>query len=76
MDKDKIKDLVLNEGLTITDLIDVVIELNGFIGVGLIRLGDDLKQYLYNMMIKFTVQGISVINFNIKQTNLAFSSIN
>ena len=48
MDKEKIKDLVLNEGLTISDLIDVVIDLNGIIGVGLIRLGDDIKDYLYN----------------------------
>ena len=52
MNKDKIKQLVLDEGLTITDLIDVVIELNGFIGVGLIRLGDDLKDYLYNKIKK------------------------
>ncbi len=48
MDKDKIKQLVTEEGLTITDLIDVVIELNGFIGVGLISLGDDLKKYIYD----------------------------
>tara|TARA_Y100001938_G_scaffold9364_1_gene11628 strand:- start:1222 stop:1377 length:156 start_codon:yes stop_codon:yes gene_type:complete len=48
MDKERIKDLVLNEGLTISDLIDVVIDLNGIIGVGLIRLGDDIKDYLYN----------------------------
>tara|TARA_R100001594_G_scaffold44767_1_gene77286 strand:- start:4904 stop:5062 length:159 start_codon:yes stop_codon:yes gene_type:complete len=52
MNKDKIKDLVLNEGLTITDLIDVVVDLNGFIGVGLIRLGDDLKEYIYDKITK------------------------
>ena len=52
MDKDKIKDLVLNEGLTITDLIDVVIEINGFIGVGIIRLADDIKDYILNKIKK------------------------
>ena len=48
MNKEKIKTLVKKEGLTLTDLIDVVVELNGFIGVGLIRLGDDLKDYCYD----------------------------
>lgn len=48
MSKEEIKNLVLNEGLEITDLIDVVIELNGFIGVGLISLGDGLKEYVYS----------------------------
>ena len=48
MDKDKIQNLIIDEGLTITDLIDVVVELNGIIGVGFIRLGDDLKEYCYN----------------------------
>ncbi len=48
MDKDKIKKLVNEEGLTITDLIDVVIELNGIIGVGLISLGDGLQKYTHN----------------------------
>ena len=45
MNKEDIKDLVLNEDLTITDLIDVVVELNGIIGVGLITLGNQLKDY-------------------------------
>ena len=48
MKKEDIKKLVLEEGLTITDVIDVVIELNGFIGVGLISLGDQLKTYVYS----------------------------
>jgi len=46
MDKEEIKRLVKEEGLTITDLIDVVVELNGFIGVGLISLGENLKEYV------------------------------
>ncbi len=45
MDKEKIKQLVLEEELTITDLIDVVIELNGIIGVGKITLGEQLENY-------------------------------
>lgn len=48
MTKEEIKKLVLKQGSTITDLIDVVIEMNGFIGVGLITLGDGLKEYCYN----------------------------
>jgi hypothetical protein len=46
--KDEIKRLMLEEGLTITDMIDVVIELNGIIGVGLITLGDQLQDYCHN----------------------------
>jgi hypothetical protein len=50
--KEQIKKLVLNNGLTITDLIDVVIEINGFVGVGLISLGDNLKEYTYSKIHK------------------------
>lgn len=46
--KDEIRELVEENGLTITDLIDVVIEINGIIGVGLITLGDQLRKYVYN----------------------------
>jgi hypothetical protein len=45
MDKEVIKKLVIEDGLTITSLIDTVIELNGIIGVGLISLGNDLNDY-------------------------------
>lgn len=45
IDKEELKKLVLNRGLTLTDLIDVVIELNAIIGVGLITLGDNLSDY-------------------------------
>lgn len=48
MDKKEIKRLILEEGLTITDVIDCVIDINGIIGVGLISLGDGLKDYVYN----------------------------
>ena len=33
---------------TLTEVIDAVVEINGIIGVGLISLGDDLKDYCYN----------------------------
>lgn len=48
MEKKKIEQYVIEEGLTITDLIDVVVELNGIIGVGLISLGDGLREYTHN----------------------------
>ncbi len=48
MTKEEIKELLLTRNLQITDVIDIVIELNAFIGVGLITLGDDLKEYCYN----------------------------
>jgi hypothetical protein len=52
MNKDKIKELVLNEELTITDVIDVVAELNGIIGVGLITLGKGLDEYVCSKINK------------------------
>lgn len=57
MDKKKIKKLVLEEGLTITDLIDVVVEMNGLVGVGLISLGDNLKQYCTDKIPKQRSEG-------------------
>ena len=45
MEKKKIKKLVLTQGLSITDLIDVVVDLNGIIGVGLVTLGKNLDEY-------------------------------
>jgi hypothetical protein len=47
MNKEEIKQLLIN-GLTIQEVIDAVIEINGIIGVGLITLGDNLQQYCYN----------------------------
>lgn len=41
-----VKVLVMKHGLTMTQLIDVVIEINGFVGVGLISLGEDTKNYI------------------------------
>jgi hypothetical protein len=45
MSKEELLDLVITKGLTIEQLIDVVVEYNGIIGVGLITLGDQLKKY-------------------------------
>ncbi len=45
MDKEELKKLILEKGLTITDLIDIIVELNGIIGVGLITLGEQLNEY-------------------------------
>ena len=50
MSSKKYKKLLLEEGLDVYDLIDEVIEINGFIGVGIIRLGDSLKDYCYNKL--------------------------
>lgn len=52
LSKDQIKQLVLENGLTITDLIEVVVDLNGFIGVGLITLGDQLQEFTHNLINK------------------------
>ena len=46
--KKEIEDLIINRNLEITDVIDVVIDLNAIIGVGLITLGDQLKEYCRN----------------------------
>ncbi|MCK9544948.1 MAG: hypothetical protein M0R03_23275 [Novosphingobium sp.] len=45
MSKEELLDLVINKGLTIKQLIDTVVEYNGIVGVGLITLGDQLKEY-------------------------------
>ena len=43
---EEIKGLIINKGLTIMNVIDNVIELNGIIGVGLISLGDGIRNYI------------------------------
>ena len=44
----EIRKEVMDGNLTITDVIDTVIEVNGLIGVGLITLGDQLKEYCWH----------------------------
>lgn len=48
MEKEALKKLILEQGLTITDVVDAVVELNGIVGVGLISLGDRLRDYCYD----------------------------
>lgn len=43
-----IKKLLSDGHITLTDVINGVIDLNGLVGVGLLTLGDELKQYCYN----------------------------
>ena len=45
---DQLKGQIKAGHFTLTEVIDVVVEINGIIGVGLISLGDDLKDYCYN----------------------------
>ena len=52
IDKKEIERLVLEEELTIMDVIDVVVGINAIIGVGLITLGDVLQQYCYDKIKK------------------------
>ena len=49
---DQIKQLMIENNLTITKCIDVAIQLNGIVGVGLITLGDQLKEYTHNKIEK------------------------
>lgn len=43
--KKEIERIVLEEGMIVEDVIDVVIKLNGLVGVGLVSLGDKLRDY-------------------------------
>ena len=52
LSKEDVKELIMKHGLTLTQLIDVVIEINGFVGVGLISLGDDTKNYIHGKIKK------------------------
>lgn len=45
---EEIKKLILERGLTLTVVIDAVIEVDGIIGVGLITLADTLNDYCTN----------------------------
>ncbi len=46
MTKEEIEKLIHEKGLTLTDVIDVVTELNGFVGVGFISFADDISNYI------------------------------
>ena len=53
---EEILQLVLENNLTITRLIDVVVKHNGIIGVGLITLGDQLKEYVNSKIEKHSAE--------------------
>jgi len=52
MDKKELTALITEGKITLTDVIDIVIELNGFIGVGLISLGEDIQKYIVEKIHK------------------------
>ena len=51
MDK-KLRDCLIDGDFTLTDVIDEVIDINALIGVGIISLGDHLKEYCYDKIGK------------------------
>jgi hypothetical protein len=57
MDKKLIEKLILEQDLIVEEVIDVVIEINGIIGVGLISLGDALQEYVHNKINKRSSDG-------------------
>lgn len=46
--QEEILRLMLQNGLTLEKVIDVVVDSNAIIGVGLISLGDSIKDYIYH----------------------------
>jgi len=52
MRKKELTKLVETGEITLTDVIDVVVELNGFIGVGLISFGEELDRYVRDKISK------------------------
>lgn len=44
--KEEIEKLILERGLTVTDVIDVVIDLNGIVGVGFISFAAQISEYI------------------------------
>lgn len=52
LEKEELKKLILEEKFTLADVIDNIVEINGIVGVGLITLGEQLKQYCLNKIDK------------------------
>jgi len=46
--QEEVFSLIKDRGLTIEKVLDVIIDANRFVGVGLISLGDQMKEYVYN----------------------------
>lgn len=53
----QIKLLMIENDVSLTDVIDITIESNALIGVGLISLGDGLKEYCYSKIPKRPYEG-------------------
>ena len=47
--KEEIQILISERKMNIIDVIDVIVELNGLCGVGLITLGNALRQHCYEL---------------------------
>ena len=56
MTQETIIQMIKHEGLTLTQVKDAVIDVNGFVGVGLITLGDEIQQYIYHNKRMRTIQ--------------------
>ena len=50
MKEDRIKELIIKEGLDMQKLIDVVVDINGLLGVGIISLADDTHEYIMSKL--------------------------
>jgi hypothetical protein len=46
MTKEQLKELVIRGEINLTDVIDVVVDINGIIGVGLISFADSTSEYI------------------------------
>ncbi len=46
MKKEEIEKLILEQGLTLADMLDVVCELNGIVGVGFISFAEEVSTYI------------------------------
>ena len=49
--EEKIKEFMTANKITLTEVIDFVVEDNGFIGVGIISLGREIDEYLKSKYI-------------------------
>jgi hypothetical protein len=56
MDKNELLALVAAEQLTLTDVLDAVVEVNGLRGVGLISLSEDIRKYLAALKDDYTAK--------------------
>jgi hypothetical protein len=48
MNKEELRRIILENDIQITDVIDILTEENGVVGLALIKLGQQLKEYCYD----------------------------